>query len=154
MRKSIDIAICACVLLSAGYRLNAQSLKTQNRSNSLTINLTDAKKIHTREIGGNLILRIIKDGSVKNKDFGWIVEVVRKHRRRTSENLIYQNKTGNTADLSQVYAWHVFDENFPNFRQLLVRNSRRKITIALLDPKARGRGPDAKFTGGKLRITW
>ena len=124
------------------------------QTNGITINLTSGKKVYTRSIDKTLSLRIVKDSSVENKDFGWLVEVVKKPYRKTSENLVYQNETGTTADASQIYAWHISSGEFPNERELNVKNYPYAIKISLVEPKTAGEGPDAKFLSGKLKISW
>ncbi len=123
-------------------------------ANELTINLTSSQKVYTQAIGKGLLLRVTKESSVKHKNFGWIIEVVKKPYRKNSRNLIYQNKTGTTADLSQVYAWQVGHGDFPNKRNLLIKNYRLNIGINLIKPKTKGENENAGFVSGKLKITW
>jgi hypothetical protein len=123
-------------------------------SGEITINLTEKRKIHEVQINKDLILRVVKDSSVKHKDFGWIIEVIRKPFRKNSRNLIYQNKTGTTADLSQIYAWHIGSLDFPNDRKLKIMGYPLTVKINLLNPKTKGEGPDARFVAGKLKIIW
>lgn len=148
MRKIIYIALFSVVFF-VGKSVNAQT-----DSGKFTIDLTGKQKVYTQSINKDLLLRVVKDSSVKNKDFGWIVEVVKKPYRRNSRNLIYQNKTGNTADLSQVYAWHIGNDEFSNQRKLKVEGYPLTVKINLINPKTKGENENSKFVSGKLQISW
>lgn len=121
---------------------------------SLSVGLTDKSKIIERSIDKKLLLRVIKDSSVTVEDFCWIVEVVRRPSRDSSPNLIYTNPAGKTADASQVCAWQVIDQYFPNERTMKVRGYPYSVKISLVDPKTRGRESDTAFISGELKIEW
>jgi hypothetical protein len=140
------------ILLSGIIAGFSASVKAQTASEIITIDVTSKKKVFTRNIGKNLLLRVVKDSSVKNKDFGWLIEVVKKPHHKKSENLIYQNKTGTTADASQIYAWHVSSGEFPNERELQIKDFPYSVKILLVDSKTVGEGPDSKFISGKLKV--
>lgn len=127
---------------------NAQS------AGSLSFGVTDNRKVITRSIDKGLLLRVVKDSSVKHKHFGWLVEVVRKPYKIGSANLIYTNKPGVGADKSQVYAWHVSNNEFPNEREIQVRGYPYTVKISLIDSKTTGNGPDARFNSGTLQVSW
>lgn len=148
MKGIIYIALLS-ILLSA-----VQIADARENANELTIDLTSRQMVFTRDIGADLMLRVVKDSSVNYRDFGWILEVVKKPHRKNSRNLIYQNRTGTTADLSQIYAWHIGDRDFPNVRYLKIKNNPVRLKINLKNPKVKGTGPDARFVSGKLTITW
>lgn len=148
MRKLIYIALFSVVLFIG------QSVNAQTNSGTFTINLTANQKLYTQDINNDLLLRVVKDSSVNNKHFGWIIEVVKNPYRRNSRNLIYQNKTGNTADLSQVYAWHIGNDEFPNRRRLKVKNYPLSVKINLISPKTKGEAESRRFVSGKLQISW
>lgn len=120
----------------------------------IQIDLTDQRKVFETDFGTNLVLRVRKDSSVQNRDFGWILEVNYKSSKRDAKNLIYSNPTGTTADRSQVYAWQVGNREFPNYRVLTVKGRPQIIKVTLIDPKIEGEGENARFTSGKLKISW
>lgn len=148
MKKFIYIALFSIVFLLG------QNVHAQNDSKSLTIDLTGKQKVYTQNIDKNLLLRIVKDSSLKHKDFGWIIEVVKKPYRRNSRNLVYQNKTGTTADLSQVYAWHIGNNEFPNRRKLKVKGYPLNVKINLVNARTKGENENSRFVSGKLKISW
>lgn len=118
------------------------------------IDLTDERKIFETDFGANMVLRVIKDSSVQHRDFGWILEVNYKSAKRGAQNLIYSNPTGTTADKSQIYAWQVGSREFPNYRALTVKGQPQIVKVTLIDPKVEGEGENARFTSGKLKISW
>lgn len=123
--------------------------------NSLTFDLTDGRKVIRQNISKDLLLRVVKDSSVTQKDFGWLVEVVRRRTRGTNaRNLIYTNKLGVGADPSQVMAWQIDDPVFPRNRRFQVRGFPFVVRISLIEPRATGKASDAKFVSGKLKISW
>ncbi len=126
----------------------------ETKAGSLKISLTRDRSTITRGIGGGLAVRVVKDPSFSNRDFGWIVKVVELPNRLESKNLLFQNPTGSTADLSQVYAWHIGDPAFPNTRRLNVKGYPLVVTISLKNAVAVGTGANSKFVAGKLKITW
>jgi hypothetical protein len=149
MKKLIFIIFVTAIFCFAQIAVaKAQS------ANTLSINLTDKRKLFTRNIGKNLLLRVVKDSSVNQEHFCWNVEVVRKPHRKNSANLIYSNKTGTTADPSQICAWQVPEQYFPNEREIEVRGYPYTIKISLVRPKAEGKEADSRFTSGNLEITW
>lgn len=142
------------MFVSATFCL-AQIIAVKAQSvNTLSINLTDKRKLFTRNIGKNLLLRVVKDSSASQEHFCWNVEVFRKSRRKNSANLIYTNKVGVTADPSQICAWQVPEQYFPNEREIEVRGYPYAIKIALVEPKTEGKESDARFISGNLEITW
>lgn len=148
MRK-LHIAILLVVLA-----WSVQSVFAARPTGEIKIDLIAEQKVFETDLGNNLVLRVVKDSSVKHRDFGWILEVVQKPYRRNSRNLIYTNPTGTTADKSQIYAWHVAGGEFPNQRVLIVKGHSHKIKIKLINPGVRGVGEDARFVSGKLKISW
>lgn len=149
MSKSLFIVIFSFVFcIGQTLQTNAQS------SDSLSVSITDKRKIITRNIDKNLLLRVVKDSSVKHEHFGWLVEVVRQPYKRSSRNLIYTNPAGVGADASQVYAWHIAGNEFPSEREIKVRGYPYSVKISLINGKSDGNGPDARFISGTLRISW
>jgi hypothetical protein len=128
----------------------AAGLKTQ----AVSFRLTDQRQVITRTIGGGLLLRVVKERSASQQDFGWRVEVVRKPYLRSSRNLLYHSRRTLGAHPSQVYAWHVTTGEFPNVRVLGVWGRPLNIRIELIDPVAEGDGSDSKFVSGEIRISW
>lgn len=151
MRKIILAFFCLAAF--GGFFSRVAVAQTND---SVSFELTSSCHLITKNIDKNLILRITKDSSVTQKNFGWLVEVVRRPASPNSRNLIYANRLGVGADPSQVMAWQVSgqDVNFPANRHLNVRGTPYTIDIALLDAQAEGLASDAKFTSGKLRISW
>jgi hypothetical protein len=121
---------------------------------SVVVRISDPQEIVTRKIARNLLLRIVKDRSVDCDRYGWQVEVVRTHYRAESPNLIYSNPSGHGADPSQVYAWHVAEQHFPNERKLRVAGFPYEITLALSDLDVRGRETQACFETATLTVSW
>lgn len=149
MKKLIFIIFVSAIFCFAQIAVaKAQS------ANTLSIDLTDNRKLFTRNIGKNLLLRVVKDSSVSQEHFCWNVEVVRKPFRKNSANLIYTNKTGTTADASQVCAWQVGDQYFPNERKIETRGYPFVIKISLVQPKTEVKEADSRFTSGRLEISW
>lgn len=156
MRKNVlasigKIALAAAAIVCLGGR---GSVSAAPQTGALTLDVTDARPLHTRRLGGGLVLRVVKERSAHHPHFGWRLEVVRAPYRRTSANLLYQNRAGHGADPSQVYAWHVSDAHFPLERELKVRGRPYLVRVELLDCKVEGRGPEAGFVSGRLRVTW
>lgn len=148
MRKTVlAILVVACLGARAGAA-------PQAGSGTLTLDVTDARTLHTRRLGDGLVLRVVKERSAHHRHFGWRLEVVRAPYRRTSANLLYQNRAGHGADPSQVYAWHVSDSHFPSERELKVRGRPYVVRVALVDCEVEGSGPEAGFVSGRLHISW
>jgi hypothetical protein len=124
------------------------------KGQGMSFRLTDKRRVITRDIGGGLLLRVVKERSTSQQDFGWRVEVVRKPYLRSSRNLLYHSRRTLGAHPSQVYAWHVTTGEFPNVRVLGVWGRPVNIRIELIDPVAEGVGPDGKFVSGEIRISW
>lgn len=148
MRK-FNIAILLVMLV-----WGVQGVFASRPTGEIKINLTDKRKVFETDFGNNLVLRVVKDSSIKHRDFGWILEVRYKSSKRNFDNLIHTNPTGTTADKSQVYAWHIANGEFPNHRVLIVKGHTQIIKIDLLNPKIEGEGEDARFISGKLKISW
>lgn len=144
----LTIILCLC---SVNF---AQTPGAKPTDKALLFDLTDARKIITRDMDGNLLLRIVKERSVSQEHFGWRVEVVRKPYRPSSVNLLYHSRRTLGAHPSHVYAWHVTQGHFPNSRELEVRGRPLTVLVELLEPLAQGDGADAKFVSGRIRITW
>lgn len=147
--KTFHIALLFIVLFGS-----VDNIFAAKPTGEMRIDLTSQNKVYETDLGNNLVLRIVKDSSVKHRHFGWILEVRYKPYRTNSSNLIYTNPTGTTADKSQVYAWHIASGEFPNRRVLLVKGHPQKIRIDLINPKTEGRGEDARFVSGKLKVSW
>lgn len=131
--------------------LTGMSAFGQNR---IEFDLTDNRAEFSKKIAGGLILKVTKDRSTKTDDFGWIIGVFKKKDKMFRNNLIYTNLTGNTADNSQVYAWHVGNSQFPLKREISIKKTSKKLKIRVIDPVVEGVGPDAAFISGKLEISW
>ena len=159
MKKSLDkkwyfmrkYSLFIFILMLFGF----QNIKAQNnQSNTLLIDVTSNQKVISRSIDKNLLLRVVKESSALQKNFGWRLEVVRKPYRINSANLIYHKKMATGSDPSQIYAWHISDNYFPNEREIKVRGYRFVVKIKLINCKTEGSGPDARFISGKLKVSW
>lgn len=126
----------------------------QARENAVTLDVTDGRRLITRQLGRGLLLRVVKERSARHEHFGWRLEVVRAPYRRTSPNLLYQNRAGHGADPSQVYAWHVSDNHFPSERELKVRGQPYVVRVELSESRVEGSGPEARFVSGRLKVSW
>jgi hypothetical protein len=144
----LTIILCACVAISARTEAAWQPAGT------LSFDVTDGRSVITRDIGRNLLLRVVKDRSVSQEHYGWRVEVVRKPYRRDARNLIYHSRRTLGAHPSQVYAWHVDSGEFPNVRNLNVQGYPLTVRVELAQPVVAGTGADSGFVSGKIRITW
>jgi hypothetical protein len=121
---------------------------------SVAVRISDSREVVTRKIARNLLLRIVKDRSVDCDRYGWMVEVVRTPYHHDSPNLIYSNPGGHGADPSQVYAWHVAEQHFPNERKLKVEGFPYEISLALSDVSIRGQATAACFDAATLTVSW
>lgn len=147
-RERIGALLCALLMLAPGAAAARQGV------GELSFDVTDARPLFTREMGGGLLLRVSKESSVTQRDFGWRVEVVRGPYREGSPNLLYHSRRTLGAHPSQVYAWHVTTGQFPNVRELAVAGRPLAVRVELVNPVAEGRGPDSRFLSGGVRISW
>lgn len=132
----------------------AQASAAGQRGGILIFGVTDGRKVITRDMGGGLLLRVVKERSVSQEHYGWRVEVVRKPYRRSSRNLLYHSRRTLGAHPSQVYAWHVTSAEFPPERALDVWGYPVTVRVTLINPAAEGAGEDGRFVSGTIRITW
>lgn len=151
----MSTALCILALiLFGGAGAPAQPRTAGQAGGEVVFGVTDARKVITREMGGNLLLRVVKESSAGQEHFGWRVEVVRKPYRRGARNLLYHSRRTLGAHPSQVYAWHVTTNHFPNERELEVWGRPVAVRVELLNPVAEGTGPEGRFVSGDIRITW
>ena len=123
---------------------NATAKAQQKFDGALSFDVTDSRRVITRGITEDLLLRVVKESSVRQEHLGWTAEVVRKPYRRRSANLLYRRKLSG-AHPSQVFAWHVGARLFPDERVLNVRGYPYQVRIALLTPRVEGEGKDRRF---------
>lgn len=135
-------------------RADARKAAAAQPGGTLTFDVTDRRGVITRDMGGRLLLRVVKEKSVSQEHYGWRVEVVRQPYRRSSRNLLYHSRRTLGAHPSQVYAWHVTSAEFPNERELDVWGYPVAVRVTLIDPAAEGRGADGRFVSGTIKITW
>lgn len=121
---------------------------------SFALPLTDAREAVTRRIGSGLLLRVRKEQSATQPNFGWDVEVVRLPERPSSKNLLYHNDGGHGPDASMIYAWQVSQDFYPNRREIAVAGYPVVVTIELTDPKVTGEESDSAFVSGTLTVSW
>lgn len=112
----------------------------------IAIDLTDARTLYLRDITPELMLAIRKESSA-----GWSLEVVRRPLTANAPNLI---GGAGGADASQVYASQVSARTYSNPRVLPVQGAPYELRVDLEDAKVNGKGGQAAFTDGKLRISW
>lgn len=132
----------------------AQKAAAARVDGALTFEVTDGRRIITREMGRNLLLRVVKEKSVGQEHYGWRVEVVRQPYRRSSRNLLYHSRRTLGAHPSQVYAWHVTNAEFPNERELDVWGYPVAVRVTLINPATEGEGTNGQFVSGTIKITW
>lgn len=142
--------ILFALFMSAGASAGAK----QKQGREVSFSVTDERKLITRSIDKDLLLRVVKERSVGQQHFGWSVEVVRKPYRRTARNLLIPAGVMHGAIPSQVFAWHVGGQEFPPVRELGVRGFPVKVRIELVNPVVEGDGPDKRFVSGEIKISW
>lgn len=142
------------IILCAGALASAQRAGAGRPGGMLSFDVTDGRRVITRDMGGNLLLRVVKEKSVSQENYGWRVEVVRKPYRRSSRNLLYHSRRTLGAHPSQVYAWHVASGEFPNERHLDAWGYPVAVKVTLINPTIEGAGTDSRFVSGTLKITW
>jgi len=118
---------------------------------AITVDLLDNRRVVSRVISSALLLRL-ENTSAGNAHQGWQVEVLRRPVTIDSRNLVYEALHG--PDPSDVEAWHVAEKQFPNQRLLDVKGYPITIRIQVVDPRISGKGPDAQFISGRLRVRW
>ena len=146
MKKAL-LAILAVLLLNG---LNTEA--TQKRGGSLTFDVGDERKVITRSIDKHLLLRVVRVDSGTQGDFSRDIQVVRKPFHINSSNLLYHSREWHGPYPSQVDAWQVAKEYFPNERKLDVRGYPYEVKIILIDPVVAGDEPS--FVSGKIKIIW
>lgn len=149
MRKTLFVSLSLLLFL-----MGQQAVKAQRLDDTISLSVTSGQKVITRNLGQGLVLRVVKESSVRQEHFGWRLEVVRRPYRPTSNNLLYQNRAGHGADPSQVYAWHVSERHFPNKRVLRVRGYPYTVRVELVNCTVEGKGPEAGFVSGEMRVSW
>lgn len=110
--------------------------------NWIAIDLTDARTLYMRDITPDLMLAIRKEGGS-----GWSLEVVRRPLTANAPNLI-------GADAAQVYASQVQARTYQSPRVLPLQGTPVELRVDLDNAKVNGKGAQAAFSGGKLRISW
>jgi hypothetical protein len=145
------LAIILCAAALAPARTNGAAAP----GGTVSFDVTDGRSVITRDMGENLLLRVVKERSVSREHYGWRVEVVRrKPYRRDARNLLYHSRRTLGAHPSQVYAWHVASGEFPNERNLDVSGYPLTVRVELVQPSVEGLAADSGFVSGKIRITW
>jgi hypothetical protein len=148
------VLLLIAIVLCAGAVGFAQSVNGRRPSGTLAFEVTDGRRVISRDMGRGLLLRLVKERSVSQEHYGWRVEVVHKPYRRSSRNLLYHSRRTLGAHPSQVYAWHVTTGEFPNERELDVMGYPVAVRVTLINPTTEGTGPDGRFVSGTIKITW
>ena len=127
----------------------------QNSGGSLTFSVVDERKVIARNIDRDLLLRVVKDSSIKQQNFGWDVQVIQKpFDSKSLSNLLYHSREWHGPYPSQVDAWHVTEKYFQNERELEVRGYPYRLKIVLVNPVVEGTGSDTRFVSGRVKISW
>ncbi len=142
------------IILCATADAPAQTTRRALPGSAIIFSVTDERKVIAREIGDQLLLRVVKERSATQEHFGWRVEVVRKPYRPSLRNLLYHSRRTLGAHPSQLYAWHIAAQHFPNERELEVWGRPLVVRVELLEPVVEGSDGESKFVSGKIRITW
>ena len=143
MRKIFLIAMAAFLLH------NFVVAAKQKPANSFSFDMADSRSAIYRDINKDLALRAVKE------EMGWNVQVARKPtNQKSSWNLLYHSLKWHGPYPSEVYAWHVANQFFPNERTLDVRGYPYEVRIVLVNPIVEGEGSQASFKSGTVRISW
>ena len=148
------VLLLLAIVLCGNWLGFAQTVNVERRGDLLAFDVTDGRKVITRDMGRGLLLRVVKERSVSQEHYGWRVEVVRKPYRRSSRNLLYHSRRTLGAHPSQVYAWHVTSGEFPNERALEVWGYPVTVRVTLINPAAEGAGAEGRFVSGTIKISW
>jgi hypothetical protein len=148
------VLLLIAIVLYAGAVAFAQKVNSERPGSMLTFDARDERRAITRDLGRGLLLRVVKERSASQEHYGWRVEVVRKPYRQSSRNLLYHSRRTLGAHPSQVYAWHVTSNEFPNERELDVLGYPVTVRVTLINPVAEGDGSDSRFMSGTIKITW
>ena len=119
MKKAL---LLLTIVLWADAAALPQAVMVRRSVSLLAFNVTDGRRVITRDMGRGLLLRVVKERSVSQEHYGWRVEVVPKPYRQSSRNLLYHSRRTLGAHPSQVYAWHVTSGQFPNERESLMKS--------------------------------
>ena len=143
MRKILLITIAAFFLHN--FVVDAK----QKPANSFSFDTADSRSTIYRDISKDLALRAVKE------EMGWKVQVARKPiNQKSSWNLLYHSLKWHGPYPSEVYAWHVTNQYFPNERTLDVRGYPYEVRIVLVNPIVEGEGSQARFQSGTVIISW
>jgi hypothetical protein len=112
---------------------------------TLSFSLTATNQSFTRQLDGDLSLRVERDG------LGWEVGVFRGH---STDNLLYPQRTWHGAFPCQLAAWSHRTRTFPGERVIAVRGLKRSVRIRLIDAAVSGESGSERFTGGRVEIHW
>lgn len=159
MRNALALSLLLCALTAAPAAAGARTPRPvasprAPAPHSITIDVTDGRRLFSRRIGPGLLLRVSKEASVDCANFGWNVEVVRAPRRPTSRNLLYSNPGGHGADPTQVYAWNVAQKHFPEPRELPARGTPYVVTVSIAGASVTGSDEKSCFEAGTMTVSW
>ncbi len=85
---------------------------------------------------------------------GWDVAVLERRKTGQSGNLLYHSRQWHGPYPSQIHAWHVARNYFPDSRWLCVRGERIEVHLRLHEPKVSVAGDAASFRSGRLLVEW
>jgi hypothetical protein len=115
----------------------------------LTIDVMDPRSEVTQNINDRLLLRLKSEG-----DHEWEVQVIKRPSAEFPENLLYHSDQWHGPYPTQVFAWHVSSQYFPNERWLCVREHPYEVMVRLKDVETHGVGQDIYFVRGKIEVEW
>jgi hypothetical protein len=141
----------AALLAPVGAALLGLSQPRRGESSAIMIDLLDDRRVVSQVMTPQLLLRL-ENVSAGNERWGWEVQVLRRPVSIDSRNLIHQTPHG--PGPSDVLAWQVAENSFPNERLVDVKGYPITVRIQLIEPRVSGKGADALFTSGRLRVSW
>lgn len=138
MRLAISILVLVgtCMFAEAGQARTRPIL-------SFSLNATN--EIFQKQIAANLKL------CAKRDEMGWEVGVF---KGRSTDNLLYPQRSWHGAFPCQLAAWSHHALTFPDERVIPVRGLGKSIRIHLIDPVVSVEGRNHKFTKGRVEISW
>jgi hypothetical protein len=85
---------------------------------------------------------------------GWEIGVVTKLPQNFPSNLLYHSKKWHGPYPTQIYAWHLLKDYFPNTRWLCVSGQPIEVMLEIRDAKIKPDGESAVFESGQLHVEW
>lgn len=122
----------------------------QDNNNTLVIPLAEQTRLYLRELAPGYVLSVRRQAGADNASKGWGLEVLSRPITADAANLL----EGRGPLL--VLAGNVVDRKarvrYPQTMQ--VKGTAYQLKVDLHRPKVEGKGSEAVFTSGELRLTW